>query len=86
MYKVGGPRQPGATRRGGGPVPVDACHASADAMDSAGVSTTGENTTHVAGTSIRGRCSAHQPMAGDEKAQKVVGHLMQRYGQDNLLV
>ena len=36
--------------RSGGHIPVHACHA----MDSAGVSTTGEDATHVAGTSIHG--------------------------------
>ena len=59
------PRWRGTTRRHGGPVPVHACHAPTDAMDSGGVPTPGA--THIADTSIGGRCDAHGPGRRDEE-------------------
>ena len=54
VYRVGNPRLRGATRRDGGPIPVLAGHAPPDELDSAGISTTGKGTTHVAGAGVCG--------------------------------
>ena len=54
VYRVGNPRQRGATRRGRGLIPVLAGHAPPDELDSAGMSTTGEGATHVDGAGVCG--------------------------------
>ena len=74
-YGVGDSAKWGTARRHGGPESVPPSYAPTDVMDSHGIP-----------APAQAYVDAVVPMAQDERAQKVVQDLMQRYGRDNHVV